>query len=283
MQSRNNQDIVEDKPVRLLVAAGSGILLLIVLVALLGKFFAAADQDLLNLARQGLAGAFPSSIRSILGEQAQVMGLPLQAGSQAYWYLARAGGIVAYVLLWLATCWGIMMSSKVVKGLVSVPKAYSLHEFLPILGVVFAALHAMVLLGDSYIGFDVWQLLVPFTSSYEPFWTGLGTLSFYLFLALVASSYLRKQIGQKLWRVFHYTSYLAFLVALLHGIMAGSDSGILGMRALYLTTGGISLFLVYYRMLSYSPRKSRVRTSRSSESVIEQPFSSELSAGQERI
>ncbi len=269
MQARNNQDMVDAKPVRLLAAAGSGILLLIVLVALLGKFLAAADQDLINLARQSLAGAFPSSIRSILGEQAQVMGLPLQAGSQAYWYLARAGGIVAYVLLWLATCWGIMMSSKVIKGMVSVPKAYSLHEFLPILGVVFAALHAVVLLGDSYIGFDVWQLVIPFASSYEPFWTGLGTVSFYLFLALVASSYLRKQIGQKLWRVFHYASYLAFLAALLHGIMAGSDSGVLGMRALYLATGGISLFLIYYRMLSYSPRKSRDRTSRSPKRMTE--------------
>ena len=137
-----------------------------------------------------------------------------------------------------------------------------MHEYLPILGVVFAAFHALALLGDTYIGFNIWQILVPFTSPYEPFWTGLGSLAFYLFLALIVSFYIRKKIGQKVWRVFHYTTYLAFLTALLHGVMAGSDSGTLGMRVLYLVTGGISLFLVYYRMLSYAPRKSRVRNSR---------------------
>lgn len=261
MLSRNNEDSGEGKLSQVLVRGG-GILLLILLIALLGSFITTGDQNALGLVSRGLAGTFLSSIRTTLGEQAQVMDLPLQSGSQAYWYLARAGGVVAYILLWLATCWGIMMSSKFIKGLVSVPTAFSLHEFLPILGVVFAALHALVLLGDSYIGFDLWQLLVPFTSPYEPLWTGLGSLAFYLFLAIIGSSYLRKRIGQNVWRTFHYISYLAFLVALLHGVMAGSDSGTLGMRTLYLVTGGISLFLVYYRMLSYSPRKSRVRNSR---------------------
>ncbi len=201
-------------------------------------------------------------ITAVLGDQARLMGLPLAAGSPAFWYLARAGGIVSYLLLWLATCWGILMSSKFFKGRGIVPVTFALHEFLPIMGVVFAALHAAVLLGDTYIGFSVWQLLVPFTSTYKPFWTGLGSLAFYLFLALLVSFYVRKQMGQKVWRAFHYTAYLAFVIALLHGLMAGSDSGSLTMRALYLATGGVSLFLVYYRTLSYTPRNSRARPSR---------------------
>ena len=82
-----------------------------------------------------------------------------------------------------------MMSSKVIKGVVSIPVAFALHEYLPILGVIFAALHALVLMGDAYIGFTPWQLLIPFTSSYKPFWTGLGVLAFYLFVALIASFY----------------------------------------------------------------------------------------------
>ncbi len=256
MLSKRNQSAEEDKQRLLRGGAVGGVLLVILLFALAGK---AGDQDQLSLISQSLAGGLPSLLRHTLGEQMQVMGLPLEAGSQAYWYVARAGGVVAYILLWLATCWGIVMSSKVTKGYVNIPAAFALHEYLPILGVVFAAFHAVALLGDTYIGFDIWQLLVPFTSSYEPLWTGLGSLAFYLFLAITASFYVRKQIGQKVWRSLHYLSYLAFLIALLHGVKAGSDSGTLGMRALYLATGGISLFLLYYRILSYAPRKSRDR------------------------
>lgn len=234
--------ITIDRRLLFLIIAGLSLLLLVALAAL--------GWD------SGLA-LLPAPVRAAAGEQARLMGLPLGDGSHAYWYLARAGGVVAYLLLWLATCWGIMMSSKVIKGVVEVPVAYALHEYLPILGVVFAALHAVVLLGDSYIDFAPWHLLVPFVGPYKPLWTGLGILALYLSVALIASFYVRKRIGQKTWRALHYTSYLAFLMALLHGVMAGSDSGAAAMRGLYLITGGLSVFLLLYRLMAYAPRPQR--------------------------
>ncbi len=254
MLSNKNQNTGKTRQLVILVSVAGGVLALLLLVVLVRS----GNVDPFSLLSRILVGIFPQSIRTTFEDQARVMDLPLVDGSHAFWYVARAGGIVAYLLLWLATCWGIIMSSKVTKGYIRVPESFALHEYLPILGVVFAAIHALALLGDSYIGFDLWQLLVPFASSYEPFWTGLGSLTFYIFLALIASFYLRKQIGQKVWRAFHFTSYLAFLIALLHGMMAGSDSGTFGMQALYLVTGGFSLYLVYYRMLSYSPGNQRI-------------------------
>jgi DMSO/TMAO reductase YedYZ heme-binding membrane subunit len=271
MLSKKNQNTGEDRQSLILISAGGVFLLLVLLAALAANMATAGSRELLNELNRSAAGVFSHSMRPSLEAQAQMMSLPIEAGSQAFWYIARAGGVVAYLLLWLATCWGIIMSSKVLKGYVNAPVTYALHEFLPILGIVFAAVHALVLLGDSYIGFSLWQLLVPFSSSYEPFWTGLGSLAFYLFLALVLSSYLRKYIGQKSWRAFHYLSYLAFLLALTHGLMAGSDSGAVSMRALYLVTGGISLFLVYYRMLSYAPRISRRRSESAPERETHRP------------
>lgn len=255
-----NNDTRAVKQIVGLVIVGSFILILVGLAALWRNFLLAGDQSWLSQLSRAAIGMMPPSLRIIGSDQARVMGLPLAADSQAYWYLARAGGVVAYILLWLATCWGIMMSSKVIKGVVSVPVAFALHEFLPILGVVFAALHALVLLGDAYIGFTPWQLLIPFTSSYKPFWTGLGVLAFYLFVALIASFYMRKRIGQKTWRSLHYTSYLGFLIALLHGLMAGSDSDTIVMQIIYLVTGGVAIFLVLFRMLAYSPRIQRAST-----------------------
>ena len=253
----DNRDAKPNRHLSAVLAASAAVLIIVALAAAWRNYQLATDHSWLSQFSRAAAGLLPPSWQSAAAEQAQAMGLPLAADSKAYWYMARAGGVLSYILLWLATCWGIMMSSKIIKGLVDVPVAYALHEYLPILGVVFAALHALVLLGDSYIAFKPWQLLVPFASPYNPFWTGLGVLAFYLSIALIASFYVRKRIGQKTWRALHYTSYLAFLIALLHGVMAGSDSGTTTMRALYLVTGATSIFLLLYRLLAYAPRPAR--------------------------
>lgn len=254
MMSTDNNKVAIDKRLLIIMIGGMGALLIVTLAALWRENAAEAARAAL--------GVLPAPVRASAVEQAQLMGLPLAEGSHAYWYLARAGGVMAYLLLWLATCWGIMMSSKVIKGVVDVPVAYALHEYLPILGVVFAALHAVVLLGDSYIDFAPWHLLVPFAGPYKPLWTGLGIVALYMSVALIASFYVRKRIGQKTWRALHYTSYLAFLLALLHGVMAGSDTGSMTMRLLYVLTGGLSVFLLLYRMLAYMPRPQRAATTR---------------------
>jgi predicted ferric reductase len=181
-----------------------------------------------------------------IAREGQVMGLPLVENTKAYWYMARAGGILAYLLLWLGTVLGVLMSGKVTKGLL----AYGIHEFLPILAVIFAGLHAAVLLGDQYIGFSLGNLLVPFSAPYRPLWTGLGTLTFYLSAALVASFYVKRWIGRRTWRLFHYTTYLAFTLALVHGMMAGTDSTSPVVRWMYLLTGAALVFATLVRVLT---------------------------------
>jgi predicted ferric reductase len=261
--SRKTETSDNNKQLLLLISGVGGSFLLILFFFLASVIMNEGNAKLINLAWQEFSGNMPHSVQIILAEQARAMSIPLLSGSHAFWYIARAGGILSYLLLWLATCWGIMMSSKVIKGYLNFATAYALHEFLPVLGVIFATLHAMVLLGDTFIGFNLQQILIPFKSSYKPLWTGLGSLAFYLFLALVLSSYLRKQLGQKSWRLFHYTSYLAFLLALVHGLMSGTDSHALAMRTFYLATGCVTLFLLYYRVLAYTPKSNRNRLTRS--------------------
>lgn len=265
MLSRKIETTGGQKQILLIISGLGGVFLLILFFFLAGTLFKPGSSELVNFVLRDIEESIAESIQTILVNQGRAMGIPLESGSEAFWYLARAGGITAYILLWLATCWGIMISSKVIRGYLNFANALALHEFLPILGVVFTAVHALTLLGDSYVGFDIWQLLIPFASAYKPFWTGLGSLALYLFLAIILSFYLRKQIGQKSWRLLHYASYLAFLLALLHGLMAGTDSDTLAMRTLYLVTGSIALFLVYYRVLSYTPRKTHGRQVRSKE------------------
>jgi predicted ferric reductase len=207
-------------------------------------------RSLLAIASANLAGLIPPSFRVYLENQAVLMGLPLVNSTPAYWYMARAGGIVAYLLLWLSTVWGLTLSTKITDGLIPAPIAYGLHEFLSLGAVVFAILHGAVLLGDEYFQFNLIHLIVPYTAPYQPFWTGLGTITLYLTVILTASFYLRKQIGQKTWRALHYLTFAGYMLALLHGLMAGTDTALPVIKLMYLGTGFTVLFLTYYRLFT---------------------------------
>jgi predicted ferric reductase len=143
-----------------------------------------------------------------------------------------------------------VLSTKVTAKWLPAPLVYGLHEFLSLGAVLFSTLHAAMLLGDRYINFDILHLIIPFTAPYEPIWTGLGTVAFYLIAVLTGSFYIRGQIGHKTWRVLHYLTFAAYALALVHGLLAGTDSGLGGVKLVYLLTGISVLFLTYYRLLT---------------------------------
>jgi len=203
----------------------------------------------------------PTGALAAVQGEAQTMGLPLAEGTKAFWYVARAGGILAYLLLWLATLWGVFISSKMVKGWIDATALYNMHEFLPMLAMVFAGVHAAVLMGDAYIRFSLLDLLIPFHAPYRPLWTGLGSLALYLSAALIASFYLRAVVSRRVWRAFHYVTYLAFLLALVHGLMAGTDTAQPAVYWMYVATGATLLFATSYRVLT--ARSSRKPAPRS--------------------
>ncbi|MFZ6030809.1 MAG: hypothetical protein ACOYYS_24145 [Chloroflexota bacterium] len=169
---------------------------------------------------------------------------------QAFWFLSRSSALVAYLLLWLAMCLGVMITNKLARLWPGGPATFDLHQFTSLLGVAFALFHGAVLLGDPYLHTSFWHAVVPFTmQEYEPFWVGLGQLGFYLTAVVAFSFYLRKRIGPHNWRLIHFLSFASFLMALAHGIASGSDSQTLAIQAMYWLTSGSLLFLCVYRLL----------------------------------
>jgi DMSO/TMAO reductase YedYZ heme-binding membrane subunit len=75
------------------------------------------------------------------------------------------------------------------------------------------------------------------------------------------SFYLRKQIGQKMWRQLHYLTFGAYLLGTFHGAMAGTDSGNPGMQFIYWGSGLTVLFLTLYRLLPTKPTRGRLQHS----------------------
>jgi predicted ferric reductase len=144
-------------------------------------------------------------------------------GPSVYWYLTRASGTVALLLL----------SGAIVLGVVDVRRwstprwprfiVDSLHRNVSLLAMVFLAVHILTSVLDSFAPISLLDAFVPFTGSYRPFWLGLGAAAFDLLLAVTITSLLRQRMGYEAWRAVHWLTYASWPIALLHGLGTGSD------------------------------------------------------------
>lgn len=174
------------------------------------------------------------------------------------WMLARASGFTAYVALAFATIAGLLLSSKYM-GRRANRSLMLVHEAASIAGVILIFVHAWAILNDSFFQFTLRSLLVPGLSPYAPLWVGVGVMAGYLSLLVVASFYLRKKIGPRIWRRIHYSTPVAFAAMTAHGIAAGSDSANVLAVGLYSGVTVVVAFLLGYRILaSFAQRRSKV-------------------------
>jgi len=181
----------------------------------------------------------------IPGLSASIVG----ADPKAFWYLARGSAFTAYILLWLSMLLGVGITNKLASLWPGLPPTIDLHQFTSVVGLAFGMFHALILLGDHYIGFKLAQIFLPFsTISYKPLTVGIGQLGMYLWVILIISFYVRKQISKKVWRFIHYSSFIMFLAALVHGIFSGTDTSSLWAQAIYWSTGSILAVMVAYRI-----------------------------------
>jgi predicted ferric reductase len=174
---------------------------------------------------------------------------------QLWWYVTRASGIVAYLLLWLSTILGLAVTSKYLDMVLDRMFTYDFHQFISLLSIVFTLVHVIVLLVDRYLPYSVWQVLIPFISPYRPFWVGIGVISFYITLLVTVTFYIRNRIGMRAFRVIHVLSLLGYLGVTLHGLYAGTDSTLPAMRLLYIVTGLVVFFLTSYWLMLLGLRK----------------------------
>jgi predicted ferric reductase len=183
---------------------------------------------------------------------------------KAYWYLSRGTAFVALALLWLSMLLGLLISDKIARSWPGAPAAFALHEYVSLLGLGFAAFHALVLIGDRYIGYDLGQILIPFASkSYRPIWVGIGQIGLYVWAIISASFYVRQRIGPKAWKLIHFASFFNFMVAIMHGLASGTDTASAWAQAVYWVFAASVFFLTVYRVVAslVGPEEGRARQS----------------------
>ena len=173
------------------------------------------------------------------------------------WVLLRAAGIGAYVALWLAVAWGLVATTGVVKRRISKPAANAFHAFVASTGLALLAIHLVLLVVDSYMPFAPLDVLIPLRASFRPVALAAGVIAMYAIVIVMVSSWTRSKMSTRLWRAIHLLAVPAFVLALLHGVFAGTDTQRPWMIALYGTTGILTFFLVIVRGLTVDYRPPR--------------------------
>jgi DMSO/TMAO reductase YedYZ heme-binding membrane subunit len=165
------------------------------------------------------------------------------------WYLTRTTALLSYLALSASVLYGLLLSTKLLDRIAHRAVSFTLHQDLGSIGLALALVHAAVLMIDRSVPYSPTELLVPFSGMYRPVWVGIGQLAMGATILVVASFYLRKRTGQKTWRRIHHLSFLVFLGATIHGIMAGTDSGASWAALGYLMAITLVAFLLTYRVL----------------------------------
>ena len=177
----------------------------------------------------------------------------LKADSTLFWYLSRGSAIVGFILLWLSTVMGLLITTRFGRSWPGMKTSNESHQYISILGLFFTGFHGIMLLGDTYIKATFSQMLIPFAFiNFRPVFVGIGQLAFYMWALLVLSFYVRKIIGKKIWRGLHYIGFAAFFAGMAHGITSGSDSSLPWMQMIYWFSAASVLFLTIYRILMHS-------------------------------
>jgi methionine sulfoxide reductase heme-binding subunit len=85
--------------------------------------------------------------------------------------------------------------------------------------------HAVALLGDSYLSPSLADITIPSVSGYQRGWTTLGIVAGWAMLILGLSYYARNRIRQRSWRTLHRFTALAWIAGLAHSLGEGTDAG----------------------------------------------------------
>jgi hypothetical protein len=207
------------------------------------------------------AGRFPGAL--ILGSALGVAVLLVAAAvlgrtpSPITWYVARASGIMLYLMLWGSTLTGLGLTTALLDRCGGRGMVFSIHAFITQMAYGFLVLHLLSLAADPIVDFGPRQLLAPFASGWREPWTGLGVLAGGLTIVIGGSFAAKRLIGQRAWRALHWLTFPLYGMALLHGVGAGTDTHTPWASVLYLITGATVVLFSLYRLLRFG---SRART-----------------------
>jgi sulfoxide reductase heme-binding subunit YedZ len=173
------------------------------------------------------------------------------------WYVARAAGIAAYLMLSFVVVLGLTMARKTTLKRWPQFAIEDVHRFAGLLVGTFVTIHIVTIAIDSWLPFSIGSILVPLLSRYRRLWVALGVVAAELLLALAATNHYRDRLSHRFWRRAHYLNFVVWSAATLHGIGSGTDRSAPWLLALYaLATASVGTAIAWRFARRFGGRRS---------------------------
>jgi sulfoxide reductase heme-binding subunit YedZ len=176
------------------------------------------------------------------------------------WVFARSTGTAALVALVLSVLSGMALRSGALAWLSHNRGVRAVHDLTSVLWLPLAVVHVITLLLDPYARVGLVDVFVPFLVSYGSFPIGLGTISLQLVAVVLISTWLRSRLTQQGWLAIHRLSYVAFVLAFAHGLLAGTDFAQPVLSALAWLTAAVVAIVAFRRVTAARGRQSAARS-----------------------
>jgi predicted ferric reductase len=132
-------------------------------------------------------------------------------------------GLAAMTLLTLNILLGLVMSVKH-NPMRDWPhrriNTFKIHNWTAYIALSVAAVHPLIILLSSTARFRFVDILYPVNAPKQPWVNVLGALALYSLIFVVLTSYFRRELGRKTWKMLHFTAYGTATLFFVHGILA---------------------------------------------------------------
>jgi methionine sulfoxide reductase heme-binding subunit len=190
------------------------------------------------------------------------------SGPTVLWYLARGSGIAALVLLTASVVGGILTTVRWSSARWPRFVTQLVHRNVSLLALVFIVIHIVTVVLDAFAPIRWTDAVVPFASAYRPLWLGFGAIGFDLLIALIVTSLLRHRIGQRTWRVLHYSAYVCWPVMVLHGLGSGTDTKVSVVLVLNAVCIALVVLALWWRLATAGPGREGARLAGAAASLV---------------
>lgn len=211
-----------------------------------------SDDDKLDDGVEVLSGSDPLDGSVIPGSdsltKAQNIANAINIETPWPWYISRVSALLGFFLMYASIFLVLTIRISWLRKIFAPALALNAHGWLALQATILAFVHGTILIFDKFIGMSLKGVLIPFASSYEPLFVGLGTVAFYLMVLLVATSYARKYMSFKIWRAIHFLNIVLYFSSIAHAMYLGTDlqGGIL--RDIFIFANILLIVMMFFNM-----------------------------------
>lgn len=181
-----------------------------------------------------------------------------------WWYLSRISAMIAWALMAFSMVWGVLLASRVFRGLDNPGWLKDLHKYLSTLTILMASIHTAALTLDPYVHFDAFDLIIPGQATYDgatpliELALAVGVIAFWVMSVVYLTSLVMDKLPRWLWKSVHYLAYAIFFAVGFHAAFAGTDVGTWWYAAVSITvvTLGMLALIIRLTVVALAGRKS---------------------------